>query len=275
MQSTQNALDAKIQDYYGLGEEHARLQTRSVGGRLEHERVRRLVSARLAPASRILDVGGATGVHSRWLAEAGHDVTLIDPVPSQVAAAAEVGTFHAVVGDARSLHVPSQSVDAVVLFGPLYHLAARADRDRSLQEARRVLRPGGVLFAQGITRLTYFVDSAVHGDLDAMGPDSLDILRSGEWTNESEGFPGGHLHTVAELREEIERSAFGEVEVHGLEGPNLGALEMVPADDEILELAVALVEACERRLRDTAGIRAELLAGYSPHLLAIASAPQA
>jgi SAM-dependent methyltransferase len=272
MVSSQDALDAKIQDYYGMGEEHARLQTRSVGGRLEFERVKKLVAARLAPASRIVDVGGATGVHSSWLAEAGHDVTLIDPVPSQVAAAAEVGTFAALVGDARSLEIPSQSVDAVLMFGPLYHLSARADRDRSLREALRVLRPGGLLFAQGITRLTNVVDTVVHEGPGALGPGLLDILRTGEWTNESDGFPGGHLHAVGELREEIAQSGFGGVEVHGLEGPNLGALEMVPADDEILAHALQLVEACEARLRGT-GIHEDLLAGYSPHLLAIATAP--
>lgn len=42
-----------------------------------------------APA-RILDVGGATGVHAARLADAGHRVDLIDPVPSHVARAAEL-----------------------------------------------------------------------------------------------------------------------------------------------------------------------------------------
>lgn len=56
------------------------------------------------------------------------------------------------VGDARNLEHADETADAVLLFGPLYHLTERADRMRALAEARRVLRPGGVLFAYAISR---------------------------------------------------------------------------------------------------------------------------
>ncbi len=53
----------------------------------------------------------------------------------------------ATVGDARRLDRPDASVDAALLLGPLYHLTERGDRVAALAEARRVLRPGGVLAA--------------------------------------------------------------------------------------------------------------------------------
>lgn len=273
MVGSQESLDAKIHAYYGRGGEEARLTSRSVGGRLEFERVRKLVEMRLAPGSRVLDVGGATGVHSRWLAEAGHDVALIDPVPSQVRVAAEIGTFDASVGDARSLDVPDRSADAVLLLGPLYHLADREDRGRALREARRALRPGGVLFAQGITRLVGFVDGVVHGDPSDLGPEDLSMLRTGEWANPGDGFPGGHFHTPRELREEVEREGYVGVAVHGLEGPNLGAFELLRDEPQIVEIAQALVERAEDSVRG-AGVRQDLLATYSPHLLAIGEVPR-
>ena len=269
----QHALDARILEYYGTGDEQHRLTGRSAGGMLEHERVRRLVSARLAPASRVLDVGGGTGVHSRWLAADGHAVTLVDPVPAQVEIASGIEGVTAVVGDARSLAAESASVDAVLLFGPLYHLDARRDRDLALAEARRVLRPGGLVMVQAINRLAYFVDEAVHGGADALGPHHLDVLRHGQWHDLSEGFPGGHLHSVAELREEVAGAGFAQIEMHGVEGPNLGALEGVPADGDVLEAALALVEACEQAL-ERAGRDGDLLAGCSPHLMAIAARPE-
>lgn len=273
MEQTQAALDRKIHAYYGRGDEDSRLTSRSVGGQLELARVRKLVESRLAPGSTVLDVGGATGVHSRWLAEAGHDVALIDPVSSQVAAAAEIGTFSASVGDARSLAVRARSIDAVLLLGPLYHLAGREDRQRALREARRVLRPGGLLFAQGISRLVAFVDGAVHGDPSTLTSKDLDIVRTGEWTNPGEGFPGGHFHSPRELRDEVMREGFTDVVVHGLEGPNLGALEMLHNDQRVVEIALSLVECAERSVLASGELQ-DKLAAYSPHLLAIGTSPR-
>ena len=272
MELTQAELDAKIHAYYGSGDEDARLTSRSAGGQVEFMRVRSVIEDRLPARSRVLDVGGATGIHSRWLADAGHHVSLIDPVPSQVELAAEVGTFDAVVGDARSLDVPDHAVDAVLLLGPLYHLADAEDRRLAIHEARRVLRPGGLLFAQGISRLVGFVDGAVHGQPADLTSADLDIVRTGAWINPAEGFPGGHFHTPAELRAEIEQGGFVDVTVRGLEGPNLGALELRRGDRQVLEGAIALVEAAEDRVRHSVDLQ-DKLAAYSPHLLAIGTLP--
>lgn len=121
----------------------------TLAGHLEYERTREFVRRHTAPGSRILDVGGATGVHAEWLAGDGHQVTLIDPVPEQVAVAAKLSGVVAEVGDARALPYPDESFDAALLLGPLYHLQDRADRVRAVRETSRVLVPGGVVFAGG------------------------------------------------------------------------------------------------------------------------------
>jgi SAM-dependent methyltransferase len=61
--------------------------------------------------------------------------------------AAGLDGLHTAVRDARDLDLDDASVDAVLLLGPLYHLRRRADRIRALTEARRVVRPGGPVFA--------------------------------------------------------------------------------------------------------------------------------
>ncbi|WP_131105884.1 class I SAM-dependent methyltransferase [Ornithinimicrobium sufpigmenti] len=132
------------------------------------------------------------------------------------------------VGDARDLCHDDGSLDAVLLLGPLYHLISRQHRLRALAEARRVLVPGGLLFAQGIGRLTAFAEAATRSGFEALGTADLHILRTGEWASTAGGFPGGHFHTVAELRAEVEEAGFEEVEVHGVEGPHVGALERSP-----------------------------------------------
>ncbi len=69
-------------------------------------------------------------------------------------------------GDARSLRRRDTSVDVVLLLGPLYHLTERSDRLKALPEAHRILRPGGTLFAAGISRFTSVLDGLRQGLLD-------------------------------------------------------------------------------------------------------------
>ncbi|MDO5094686.1 MAG: class I SAM-dependent methyltransferase, partial [Propionibacteriaceae bacterium] len=153
----QAALDRRIQQFYSRFAEAERLTTMSAAGRLELERIQELLRARLKPGSHIIDVGGATGVHATWLAAEGHDVVLVDPIASQVEIAAQAGIFTAVVGDARCLDFAAGSFDAALLFGPLYHLHSRDDRLRALGEAKRVVCPGGLVFAVGISRCSAIV----------------------------------------------------------------------------------------------------------------------
>ena len=74
-------------------------------------------------AARVLDVGGGAGVHAAWLADDGHSVHVIDPMPSHVEQANRLAgprrRITAEVGDARRLAVTDGTVDAVLLLGPL------------------------------------------------------------------------------------------------------------------------------------------------------------
>src|SRR5205814_7356240 len=65
------------------------------------------------------------------------------------------------VGDARALEFTDKNVDVVLLLGPLYHLTEQADRARALAEAKRVLKPGGWLFAAVISRWASMLDGLV------------------------------------------------------------------------------------------------------------------
>lgn len=272
---TQPELDAKIQRYYAEHvDENLRIQGRSAGGAIEHARVRELVSRHLVrPGMRVLDVGGATGVHARWIAELGHQVLLVDPVPQQVARAAALGTFEARVGDARALDVPDASQDVVLLFGPLYHLFAREDRVKALLEGVRVLAPGGVLLAQGIGRLTAFADGVVDTDFSHLTNDDLSMLRTGEWRNPGDGFPGGHFHTAAELEQELLDAGLVDVELAAVEGPQVGSLEWFGPDDELARLGLAMVRRLDERVRAEPDVMpriadAHSIANLSAHIMA-------
>src|SRR5690349_24681062 len=56
-------------------------------------------------------------------------------------ASAPAARFTAALGDARELAEPDAFQDAVLLFGPLYHLTQAGQRRQALAQARRVLAP--------------------------------------------------------------------------------------------------------------------------------------
>ncbi|MER6447218.1 SAM-dependent methyltransferase [Streptomyces venezuelae] len=211
----------EILDFYDRSDEAGRLHTTATGI-LELERTRELLRRHLPPApARVLDVGGGTGSHARWLSEDGHTVHLVDPVPRHVAQAAEIPGVTAELGDARALAEADDSFDAVLLLGPLYHLHERADRLTALAEARRVVRPGGLIAAAAVSRYSPLLDYAATVR-DGVRPTPGHGQHSGE-----RGFAHAHFQTSAELRGELVASGLPEPTVYGIEGPGWVAVKAI------------------------------------------------
>jgi SAM-dependent methyltransferase len=157
-------IDPAIESHYGTGYERTRLFP---GGRpsLEFVRSMELLERLLPPPpARVLDVGGGPGTYAAPLAQRGYRVHVVDPVPlhieqaRQAAAATPARGFTAGLGDARELAEPDASQDAVLLFGPLYHLTDAAHRAQALTEARRVLAAGGRLLGMAVCRFASLLD---------------------------------------------------------------------------------------------------------------------
>jgi SAM-dependent methyltransferase len=243
-------------------------------GQLELLRTREVVRRHLPSRPLvILDVGGATGVHAAWLADDGHRVHVVDLAAEQVARtlelpAAQRGRVTAAIGDARALDEADTSVDAVLLLGPLYHLLDAADRALALAEARRVLRPGGVLVAAAISRFASLFDGLTQGfitDPDFRAIVEVD-LATGEHRN-PDGRPGwftnAYFHRPEELGEEVRAAGLDLVEVVGVEGvgpwlPDLASRWAEPDWRARILEAARLIE------------HEPTVLGVSPHLLAVA-----
>ena len=234
--------------------------------RLELLRTRELLLRQLPiPPAVVLDVGGGTGVHAAWLAGRGYRVHLVDVVPEHVRAAVEHGLVTAEVGDARRLRQADASVDAVLLFGPLYHLVGRAERIAALVEARRVLRPGGVLLAAAIGRFMAVLDWAQSGGLTAdVAAKLMPVLSTGVH-DPTLGFTDAFFHTATQLQQEVAEAGFADVRVLGIEGPAWTIVD-APGNDADARLDSAL--RCAQLTENFAEI-----VDASAHLMAFATAP--
>ena len=267
-------IDPKIRAYYERGKEAARLSGDEYpAGPLELVRTQEIINRHLPPTPlQILDVGGGPGEYAAWLAQLGHTVHVVDPIALHVeqarSAHADVTTE---IGDARRLKQDDGSVDVVLLLGPLYHLVDRADRIKALAEAKRVLRPGGMLFAAAISRFAALLDILVR--LRRLHePDVLDVVMGSVKTGvfrgpgEAELFTTAYFHLPRELREEVSEAGFELLDLLSIEGPAFmladlaSQWEFPDRRDTILQVA-HLVES-----------EPEMLAASS-HLMAVGRAP--
>ncbi|MDH3753600.1 MAG: class I SAM-dependent methyltransferase [Acidimicrobiia bacterium] len=268
---------AEIVAHYESADEAGRLDTGL--GRLERERTRRLVERFMSPPPGVvLDVGGGAGVHAIWLAGLGYEVHLSDPVARHVEQAkenaAESGSplASAVVGHAGDLDHGDGTADAVLAFGPLYHLPDPADRSRALQEAARVLRAGGWFFGAAISRFTSLVNALREGLLDdttflSIVDGDLDTGHHRNPSPDRDFFTTAYVHRPDELATEVGAAGFDDVQIIAVEGVAWAVDDFDArwADRRSRDELLRLVERTETE---------PALLGASTHLLAVGRKPQ-
>ncbi|GAA5123766.1 hypothetical protein GCM10023320_35950 [Pseudonocardia adelaidensis] len=213
----------------------------------------------------MLDVGGATGAHARWLAEDGYAVHVVDLVPEHVALAGALPGVTAAVGDATQLTEPDGHADATLLLGPLYHLVERVDRVRALREAARVTAPGGVVAAAAISRHAPLLDWGARGKIDDENEAVLREITASGRHDPRLGFTTAYFHQVDELADEMREAGLHEVRVCGVEGP-LALVVIALEHDATADLLPAALRVARLLDGDPA------LVAASPHLLGLARA---
>jgi len=269
-------IDPAIESHYGTGYERSRL-FRDGRPSLEFVRSMELLDRMLpSPPARLLDAGGGPASYAAPLARRGYLVHLVDPVvlhveqARQAAGSQPAAAFTAAVGDARALSQPDESQDAVVLFGPLYHLTEAAHRRQALSEARRVLRPGGRLLAMAVCRFASLLDGLYEGWLDdpqfrpIVDQDLVDGQhRNPDPVGRPEFFTTAYFHSPDGLRQEIDGAGFTGTATYGVEGPGW-PLRREWADPQRREQILFAARSVETE---------PALIGFSDHLIAAATKP--
>ncbi len=268
-----DAVIRNVVDYYSRFDEQVRLS--DSWGQVEYLRTQRIIRYYLKrPPAVVLDVGGATGRYSRWLAGEGFEVHLVDPVPlhiqqAQAASAVQCETPIAScqLGDARQLEFDDMLADAVLLMGPLYHLVEAQDRLQALAEAYRVLRIGGYLFAVGISRFASTIDGLMEGYF--LDPAFREImqrdLQDGHHRNPTQNpayFTNAFFHHPEELKAEVAGVGFDVEALIAVEGISYMMKDFAEnwAVDSRREFLLELIARTEQE---------PTLIGASPHIMCV------
>lgn len=140
----------QVQKIYEVFDENRRLN-RSKAARVEFLTTTRYIERYLKPGDRILDVGAGAGEYSLYFARKGYDVCALELAENNIKAFRAKLTpenhIDLVQGNAMDLsRYADNSFDAVLLFGPLYHLHEEKDKQRCIAEAKRVCKAGGKIF---------------------------------------------------------------------------------------------------------------------------------
>lgn len=164
-----------------------------------------------ALGGRILCVGGLwVGAAADFVA--GHDVTVLD-VSAAMLSHFEARGATPVEGDARAMPFADSEFDHIVFPLVLHHITdgsaehSRANVQRALAEARRVVRPGGSVWIREITttRLTYYGERLL-----------APVTR---WALARRGVPLVIFHSEQFLRQALASCGFGRVTCSGVPEP--------------------------------------------------------
>jgi 2-polyprenyl-3-methyl-5-hydroxy-6-metoxy-1,4-benzoquinol methylase len=194
---------------------------------IEYAITLRYLERYVADGVTVADIGVGGGQYSALLAQRRCRIHLVDVSQHLLAtttarlrdrglAAHIVTTQRASATDLS--HLSAGSCEVVLLLGPLYHLLTPEERVGAVAEAARLLRPGGLIFAAGINRLTYLRD-VVRTDPNefARRPRFFEQFWIDGNLTPQDGQPATmHATTAAELRAEL-GTAFEEVVLTGVE----------------------------------------------------------
>lgn len=137
----------ELEQYYNKFNEEKRLSSRH--GQVEYITTMKYIHKYLEdmPQAAILDIGAGTGRYSVALAQEGYDVTAVELVKYNLGILkSKNSSVKAYQGNALNLkRFADESFDMTLLFGPMYHLYTKEDKQKALEEAKRVTKPNGII----------------------------------------------------------------------------------------------------------------------------------
>jgi Methylase involved in ubiquinone/menaquinone biosynthesis len=152
---------------------------------------------------------------------------LLDYVPLHIEQAKENGSKlklelqSCTCGDARRLPYKDNQFDIVLEMGPLYHLQNEDDRMCCLSEAMRILKDGGTVLCEAISRYANLFEGF---QSDFISDDKFveilnENLENGKHSpGDTPYFTTAFFHTPAAMVKELEQAGFKDISLIAVEG---------------------------------------------------------
>ena len=238
----------KVKNYYRHFDEKNRLRNDN-SGKLEFLMTMRILKKELPPVQvtenpegagaagadsvdgvSILDLGGGAGFYSFPLAKKGYKVTLADLSETLLVQAnkqKEEDNVQNLIScdqvNATDLSCyKDESFDVVLLFGPLYHLTEKTEREKCVSEVSRVLKKDGKVFASFIPHLS---GSIALVQRFCWSPEQVDIntledcFATGKFKNLSDkGFQEGYYSASGEIENLFSANGFEKILLRSIRG---------------------------------------------------------
>lgn len=129
--------------------------------------------------AKVLEVGAGTGRYSIALAKEGYKVTAVELVESNLEVlrknSRDSKNIVSYQGDALNLEqFEDNEFDVTLLFGPMYHLYAKEDVHKAIEEAIRVTKKGGIILVAFLSVYAIMNDNYLNGTFAAGVEENFD-----------------------------------------------------------------------------------------------------
>lgn len=188
----------------------------------------RMLERTIRTGEKVLDIGGGPGRYSLWLREKGCEVTLFDLSAGNIGfargKAEEMGLrIKTICGNAMDEALyPKEKFDHVLVMGPMYHIFREEDRRKVIENALRVLKPGGKIYVSFINLLAgmlYYLDEWPEGlaeELKLGNEYGECVLENRSW--QGAAFTDARFESLPEIRSFMDSFGLKQVTLFGQEG---------------------------------------------------------
>ena len=153
-----------IQEYYKSYTEDERL-FKDYSHKIEYDTTIEMIQKYSGNVKTILDIGAGTGLYSFYYSQQNCDVTAFEYSDANITKLNEKNhlfpeneRINIIQGDARNLEkLKDNSFDLVLCMGPIYHLGAKEDKIKVINECKRVVKKDGIIAVAYLNRMAQYV----------------------------------------------------------------------------------------------------------------------